>query len=417
MDLSVEVIRVRNLSDMPEYVEADAIIDALLGIGVKGKVRDIYAKAIECINKSKGVKISIDIPSGLDPDSGEVLGVAVKADITVTLHKPKVGFTKNPHYVGKLMVLNIGIPPEAELYVGPGDVVYRFKPRALKAHKGQAGRVLIIGGSEVFTGAPALTALTVLRTGSDLAYVAVPARAADIVASYSPNLITIKLSSSDHLIPKHLEVLKPWIDKSNVIVIGPGLGLSPESAEAFREIITYAHSLGKYVVVDADGLKHLAKYRELANTKMVLTPHSGEFKILTGMDLPDIEYLRERGEMVKKASKELNNATILLKGPVDIISNGIRVRYNKTGVPAMAVGGTGDVLSGIIASLIAKGIDPFNAACMAAFINGLAGALAFKELGEGITATDLIDRIPQIIKDPMKAFKEGLIYKRLRIVK
>jgi len=414
MDLSVDLRIVRDLNDIPDTVDADVIIDALLGLGVKGKVRSIYSKAIDCINRSKALKIAVDVPSGIDPDTGEILGNAVKADITVTFHKPKIGLKKRSEYVGKLVIVDIGIPPEAEYYVGPGDLIYNYKARGFTSHKGQAGKVLVIGGSETFTGAPTLSALAALRTGSDLVYVAAPSRAADVIATYSPNIITIKLEGLDHLIPQHLNILKHWIDRADCIIIGPGLGLNPESGEAFIKIIKYARELNKPLVIDADGIKHLANNKDVIYEKIILTPHSGEFKRLTGMDLPDERDLWGRAEVVKKACKELGNPTILLKGPIDVISDGSRVKFNKTGAPAMAVGGTGDVLSGIAASLLAKGLEPFVAGYLAAFINGLAGAIAYKEIGEGITPTDILDRIPKVIADPLTAFKEYLVYRRVK---
>ncbi|OYT49050.1 MAG: bifunctional ADP-dependent NAD(P)H-hydrate dehydratase/NAD(P)H-hydrate epimerase [Desulfurococcales archaeon ex4484_42] len=414
MDLSIDLKIVKDLNNIPDMVNADVIIDALLGLGVKGKVRSLYSKAIDCINRSKALKIAVDVPSGVDPDTGEILGNAVKADITVTFHKPKVGLKKRSEYVGKLVIVDIGIPPEAEYYVGPGDLIYNYKARGFTSHKGQAGKVLVIGGSETFTGAPTLSALAALRTGSDLAYVAAPSRAADVIATYSPNIITIKLEGSDHLIPQHLNILKHWIDRADCIIIGPGLGLNPESEEAFIEITKYTRELNKPLVIDADGIKHLARNKDVIYDKIILTPHSGEFKKLTGMDLPDERDLWRRAEVVKKACKELGNPTILLKGPIDVISDGSRVKFNKTGAPAMAVGGTGDVLSGIAASLLAKGLEPFVAGYLAAFINGLAGAVAYKEIGEGITPTDILDRIPKVIADPLNVFKEYLVYRRVK---
>ena len=414
MDLSIDLKIVKDLNNIPDMVNADVIIDALLGLGVKGKVRSLYSKAIDCINRSKALKIAVDVPSGVDPDTGEILGNAVKADITVTFHKPKVGLKKRSEYVGKLVIVDIGIPPEAEYYVGPGDLIYNYKARGFTSHKGQAGKVLVIGGSETFTGAPTLSALAALRTGSDLAYVAAPSRAADVIATYSPNIITIKLEGSDHLIPQHLNILKHWIDRADCIIIGPGLGLNPESEEAFIEITKYTRELNKPLVIDADGIKHLARNKDVIYDKIILTPHSGEFKKLTGMDLPDERNLWRRAEVVKKACRELGNPTILLKGPIDVISDGSRVKFNKTGAPAMAVGGTGDVLSGIAASLLAKGLEPFVAGYLAAFINGLAGAVAYKEIGEGITPTDILDRIPKVIADPLNVFKEYLVYRRVK---
>jgi len=411
MDLSIEIKVVRDLSDIPERVEADAVIDALLGIGIRGRVRTIYAKAIEAINSSSGLKVAIDIPSGIDPDTGEVLGVAVKADVTVTLHKPKPGLLKAQPYVGELKVVSIGIPPEAELYVGPGDLEYRFRPRPMKAYKGSSGRVLVIGGSETFTGAPALSALAALRTGVDLAYVAAPERAADIIASYSPDIITIKLAGYDYLVPKHVESLKPWLERVNVVVIGPGLGTREETFNAVWELIGLLRSMDKAMVVDADALKALSQRRDLLGGKMVITPHSGEFRMLFNVEVP--EDIEGRISVVKTQASRYG-IIILLKGWIDVISDGKRVKLNKTHVPAMAVGGTGDTLTGIVAALIARGLPLFEAAYLGAFINGLAGCIAYHELGDHMLATDILKYIPEAMNRPYDNFKKYLLYKRVR---
>ncbi len=405
--LSIKGIKyVRDSSDLPTSVDSDVIIDALLGIGVKGKVREPYLTAIYTINNSTGFKVAIDIPSGLHPDTGEVLGAAVHASLTVTFHKAKPGLLKRPDIVGELVIADIGIPPEAELFTGPGDVIYKYPRRHPYVHKGEAGSVLVIGGSETYTGAPALAAQAVLRSGSDLVFIAAPERAADIIASYSPNLITIKLSGSNHLIPKHIKSLENTLKKVDAILVGPGLGLSNDTTEAVIELITRSCSLGKYIVIDADGLKHLAKNLSIVkefSKYLVLTPHAGEFKILFNTDVPPPNDLLGRGRVVSKVSKDYGGVTIILKGPIDVISNGYRTKYNATGVPSMSVGGTGDVLSGITASLLSKKVlSPFEAAYIAAYINGLAGALAHEELGEGMTASDLLYYIPRVIKDPFE---------------
>jgi NAD(P)H-hydrate epimerase len=194
MDLSVDVRVIRDPAEIPSRVEADVVVDALLGIGVRGRVRTIYARAIEAINSSKALRVAVDLPSGLDPDTGRPLGPVVKAHVTVTFHKPKKGLLSDEakSYVGDLVVANIGVPPEAEIYVGPGDVEALIKPRPWTAHKGSSGRVLVVGGSETFTGAPALAALTALRMGVDLVIVAAPERAANIIASYSHSLNTVE---------------------------------------------------------------------------------------------------------------------------------------------------------------------------------------------------------------------------------
>ncbi len=395
---------IRDSSELPNSLRADIIVDALLGIGVKGKVREPYLTAIYTINNSQGFKVAIDVPSGLNPDTGEVLGAAVHASLTVTFHKAKPGLLKRPDIVGELVVADIGIPKEAEAFVGPGDVIYKYPKRGKYVHKGEGGSVLVVGGSETYTGAPALTAQAVLKLGADLVFVAAPERAADIIASYTPNLITIKLKGSEYLVVNHLRDIYNILRKVGSVIIGPGLGLHNDTTEAVKELIIKSCSLGKYVVIDADGLKHLSKVPDLIrkfSEYLVLTPHAGEFKLLFGTELPPPNDFLGRGEVVTRKSMEYGGVTILLKGPTDVISNGYNTRYNITGAPAMSVGGTGDVLSGLVATLLAKGLSPFDAACLAAYINGLAGALTYEELGEGMTATDLLANIPKVIKDPL----------------
>ena len=409
-DLSISIRIVKDDTDLPRELSSyDAVIDALLGIGVRGRVRYLYRKAIELINSFQGPRISIDIPSGIDPDTGEVLGIAVKATVTVTLHRPKKGLENAREYIGKLIVADIGIPIEAELYVGPGDVELLYRRRPMKCHKGWAGRVVVIGGSETYTGAPTLAALAALRAGADLAIVVAPRRAADIAAATSPNLITVPLPGSrlglDHT-PKILELL----DRATCVVIGPGLGLDEETQLAIKTILEEIDRRGLPTVIDADALKAIARWRAVPR-KAVLTPHTGEFSKLFGVELP--EDLDRRIETVARCAKEIG-AVILLKSWIDIVSDGDRVKLNKTHVPAMAVGGTGDVLSGIVAALISRGIPLFEAAYLGAFINGLAGCIAYAELGDHILATDIIDRIPIAIEKSFEMYVKYGQYRRIR---
>lgn len=372
-------------------IEAEIYIDALLGVGVRGEVKPPVSEAIGVLNGMKGFKISIDIPSGLDSDTGEILGCAVKADTTITIHGVKPGLRLRPDYVGEIVVVDVGIPREAELYAGPGDLKVVIKPRRTKSHKGDYGRVLVIGGSEVFTGAPALTALAAFEVGVDLVVVAAPEVTGLVISSYTPNLIVAKLPGS-HLKESHLDILKEWINRCDSVAIGPGLGLNEETIAAVQLIVSEVVEARKPIVIDADALKALpreSRFRRLA----VLTPHQGEFRILTGVTLP--EKLRDRGVVVSEWAEKFE-AVILLKGPVDIISDGRNIRYNFTGNPAMTVGGTGDVLTGLVAGFLAQGFSLFDAGLAAAFLNGAAGDLAV-ESKPYIVATDLLDNIKSVI--------------------
>lgn len=373
---------------------ADAVIDAIFGTGLKSEVRGPYRRVIEAVNNSgAALKVAVDVPSGLDADTGEVLGVAVEADVTVTFHAAKPGLLREEarRYVGELVVEPVGIPPEAELICGPGDSIAATKPRRPWSKKGDFGRVLVIGGSETYTGAPALTALASLRMGVDLAAVAVPEEVAGSVRAFSPNLIVVPYKGR-RLTPGSLEEVLRVAERFEVVAIGPGLGLAEETMEASLRLIR-ALSPSKPMVIDADALKALAAdIRSVKGGKVVLTPHAGELRAITGESVG--EKVEERVEAAKRLSFTAG-CTVLLKGHVDIVSDGERVKVNRTGNPGMTVGGTGDVLTGVTAAFLAWTGDPFRAACAAAFVNGLAGDLVAMEKGYHILATDLLDALPK----------------------
>jgi hydroxyethylthiazole kinase-like uncharacterized protein yjeF len=394
-----ESIPIWELTDVAEMskIEVDIVVDALLGTGTRGKLKPPVSQFVDFINSSGGTKIAVDVPTGLDSDSGEVLGTCVKADVTVTFHKPKSGLEKAKNYVGELIVREIGLPCELETFVGPGDVLLVTKKRALTAHKGDFGRALFIGGSEIFSGAPALMSMAALRTGVDIAYTASPEETAHDIASMSPDLITIKLDGG-HLNQKNLSVLKEYFGLVDAIIMGPGVGLHSETKSFVKAFVKVVEEAGKPLLLDADGLKAFSEFKRSLKVPLVLTPHAGEFAILSGKTLPDD--LPGRVQMVKQVSAELG-AVILLKGKVDIISDGKKTKLNFTGNPGMTVGGTGDVLSGVVGALLAQKVDPFEAAVAGAFVNGAAGDLAAAELGFHLVATDLLNFIPQVLNDPM----------------
>jgi NAD(P)H-hydrate epimerase len=313
----------------------------------------------------------------------------------------KKGLESAKEYVGELIVKDIGLPTEFERFAGPGDVSLAVKSRPSESHKGDFGRLLVIGGSETFSGAPALVALAALRSGVDLAYVAAPEQTAYAISAMSPDLITIKLEGK-HLNLANIPVLKAYIQMVNAIALGPGLGLHSETREAVKAIIDAIESAGKPLLLDADGLKAFAEFKRKLNVPSVLTPHAGEYAILTGKKLP--EDLREKASEVQKTAAELGT-TILLKGSVDIISDGKYVKLNFTGNPGMTVGGTGDVLSGIVGAFLAQKIDSFEAAVAGAFVNGAAGDFVLEEKGYHMIATDLLEHIPHVLDDPMSHLK------------
>ena len=361
----------------------DVIVDAMLGVGLQGKPHDPYPKLIRALNESKRTVVSVDVPSGWPS------GMQVRPDVTVTLHAPKVGMTKQNS--GKIVVEDIGIPPEAELYCGPGD--FSLLPRRKKdSHKGDAGRVLVIGGGP-YVGAPAFTGIAAMRSGADLTFVYTPESAALPVSIYSPNII-VRALDGDILAMDHVAQVVSFSTGADVIAIGPGLGSDPETIQAVQEIVRRSD---KPLVIDADAIGACgARPSVLRGKTGVITPHAGEFKRLTGKTPPEDD-LAKRSAMVKEAARKLG-MTILLKGPTDVISDGTYVKHNRVHNDAMTVGGTGDVLTGVVASVLGQRASPFAAARIGAFTCGLAGNLAFEEKSYGLLATDVIEKIPLVLR-------------------
>ncbi|MGZ7048215.1 MAG: NAD(P)H-hydrate dehydratase, partial [Methanobacterium sp.] len=338
------------------------------------------------INKSKGIKIAVDVPSGLDPLTGEVPEKAIESDFTVTFHGIKSGL-KNAkiRYVGNIVLYDIGIPSEAETFLGKGDLL-RLKMRELSSHKGNNGTVLVIGGSQDYSGAPTLAGLSAFKSGVDLVYVACPESVAPTIRSYSPDLIVNTLYH-DFIIEEDVNKILELSKKADSLVIGCGIGREEETESALNEFVG---EIQKPMVIDADALKLLDLDIIREKNEVIVTPHSAEFKALFGIEMP--QNLEDKIETVSKAADE-NNCVVLLKGVLDIISNGKKTRLNKTGNPGMTVGGTGDCLAGLTGGLLAKGHDAFEAACLGAYINGRAGDMASQKYEYHFMASDMIKYI------------------------
>ncbi|RLF28402.1 MAG: bifunctional ADP-dependent NAD(P)H-hydrate dehydratase/NAD(P)H-hydrate epimerase [Thermoplasmata archaeon] len=387
--IGVEIYDIDSMEDVDRLLsQSSVVVDALLGIGLSGRLRDPYGSLVKKImSKKRGFVVSVDVPTGLGTD------VAVKPDYTITFHDIKHGMSRENS--GEIRVVDIGIPEEAVRFVGPGELsVYYPRPKK-ESHKGENGVVLIVGGGP-YIGAPALSGLAALRTGADLVFIATPSRSWRAAASFSPNLIVRELFSNDMLTVDDIPVIKDLLVRCDGVVVGPGLGDKSKTLEAAARIIEITTRMGKQLVVDADAIKALSRKTDVVkNSNTIVTPHAGEFKKLTGKALStDID---KRIMAVKQWAEKLG-VTILLKGPVDIVSDGIDVKLNKTHNEAMTVGGTGDVLSGILGALLSKGVKPFNAARIGVFLNGYAGNEAFKKKSYGLLATDIIEEIPHVLK-------------------
>ena len=274
-----------------------------------------------------------------------------------------------------------------------------YKERPVNVRKYDFGLLLVIGGSEFYSGSPALSTLAAFKSGVDMVRIIAPKRAADIIASFSPNLAAYPLEGK-WLTKEHLATLISMTESAKTVargnaavVIGGGLGRSEETQEA---VLEYLSQISLPVVIDADAVHAVGKKPEVVSGKpFLITPHTYEFFVLTKKEIYQLPE-EEKIKMVQEEASRLQT-TILLKGKIDIISDGKEVALNKTGSSLLTVGGTGDTLAGIAGALMARGVSSFEAAQAAAYINGLAGELAGKKLGESVMATDLIKAIPEVL--------------------
>jgi NAD(P)H-hydrate epimerase len=381
----------------------------MLGIGLSGNLRQPYLEIVKKINNAKNKTIiSVDVPTGLGTKT------SVKPVYTITFHDVKNGMNKQN--CGDIITVDIGIPKKAEDYVGPGELV-AYYPRPKKdSHKGDNGRLLVVGGGP-YLGAPALSSFAAQRTGVDLVFIVTPKKVARAITSYSPllikpvslaknlaelspNLIIKESNNKEIIVPEDIKIVEKLEKKVDALLIGPGLGTNAKTQKAVELIIQFFVKNNNPVVIDADAIQVVGKNLDLIkNSKTVITPHIREFKELTGVTLSND--LKNKTENVEKWAKSLG-IIILLKGSTDIISNGESVKLNDIHNEAMTVGGTGDVLAGIVGALLSKKVEPFNAARMGIFINGSAGNLAFEKKSYGLLSTDIIDEIPNVLKKYMQ---------------
>ena len=365
---------------------AGVVVDGLLGTGLKGDVREPYVAAIKMINSLGAPVIAIDIPSGLDSDTGEVRGACVRADVTVTMGLPKIGLLKQSatDFVGRIEVADIGLSDEAvasdvELITRADIELPRRRP---SAHKGDFGHLLVVAGSEGYTGAPAICAHAAARTGAGLVTLAVPREIYPIVASTSPPEVMPRPVTFDELSPNYLS-------QFDAIALGPGLGQKPEVQKAVWKLVT---SAAAPMVVDADALNALAQgvaALKKVNARMVVTPHPGEMGRLVGKSAKEVQ--AQRWEIARGFAQEYNVVTVLKGAGTVVADQSGKLWINSTGNAGMAKGGMGDALTGIIGALLAQGLSALDAACAGVFVHGLAGDFAREKHGErAMLVSDLI---------------------------
>ncbi len=371
------------------------IVDALLGTGISKEVTGMTAEMINLINSSGKDVLSVDVPSGINCNTGQIMGCAIKANFTVTIGAAKQGLLLHPgsEYSGKIYIADIGFPelllnsPAIKCSYASAEELCAWLPQKQKnAQKNSNGRLLIIAGSKKYTGAPYLSSLAAMKSGAGLVYLAVPEEIHGILASKLNEAIIIPYQKDS--IEKSLGNIIP---KTDAMLIGPGIGLAPQTHVSIKKIISENRVPA---VIDADALQ-----KEILtanpNGNFVITPHAGEMARILKTEPKLVE--SDRIFHAQKAAESFNTVTIL-KGPNSIISapSG-QCYFNTSGNEAMASAGMGDALAGITAAVLAKGGGNFEAAVLSAFIHGAAGDMAAKNSSYGITATDLIEKIPCVI--------------------
>ncbi|HXV05073.1 MAG TPA: NAD(P)H-hydrate dehydratase [Solirubrobacterales bacterium] len=383
---------------------AGAVVDAIFGTGFSGAPREPAAAAIEAVNRCGAPVVACDIASGVDASSGEVEGAAIEASLTVTFHAAKLGHRIAPGkwHTGELRVVPIGIPEGAPAAPAGGAIdasVLALAPRrGPRSTKFSSGQVVIAGGSRGLTGAVRMASLAAIRAGAGYATVAVPADLEAIFEQGQPEVMSVGCPGGDGcLAPASAKALLRAFERAAAGVLGPGLGRDPGSVELAREAIG---AIEVPLVLDADGLNAFAgEIGRIAArpAPTILTPHAGELGRLLGRDSAEVgaHRLATAREAARAAA-----AIVVLKGDDTIVTDGERVAVNVLSAPALATAGTGDVLSGMTAALLARGLEPFAAACAAVLAHARAGRDAASRIGaaESVIASDAIDSIPAALR-------------------
>lgn len=382
----------------------DIVVDAILGTGIRGTVRGMAYDVIRLINENAEYVLSVDVPSGIDSDSGDICGVAVNADKTVTFAAYKIGMLMYPaaDCVGEVIVDKISMPEIAvtsqnpQINVTDAEFVRSLlPPRRNNSQKGDYGRLLIIAGSRGMSGAAYLAAEAAKRSGAGLVTLACCESISGALEAKTTEVMTLSVDDEDgHIAASAAERIAPYADRAAAVLIGPGLGRSEAASSVVRSVLARSRVP---VIVDADAINAVAAERDMLSDcacDLIFTPHAAEMARLTGLE---ISYIEENRIEVSREFAEENGAVLLLKGHHTIVTDRSLAQYiNITGNPGMASGGCGDVLAGITAAFAARGMGCAEAAAAAAYIHGLAGDIAAKRLGqESLSAGDLLRTLPE----------------------
>lgn len=377
-----------------------AVVDAIFGTGFAGEPREPANTAIEAINRCGAPVVACDVASGVDASTGEIAGVAVEADLTVSFHATKIGHRIAPGKwcTGELRVVPIGIPDGAPGEPAAGTIepaVLALAPaRGSRSTKFSSGQVVIAGGSRGLTGAVQMSSRAAIRAGAGYATVAVPADLEPIFEAGQPEVMSVGCPGGDGcLAPGSLKAVMRTSERAAAVALGPGMGRDPGSVELARDA---AASIEAPLVIDADGLNAFAgELGQISRrtSPTILTPHVGELGRLLDRASEEVSALRLASA---KETALAAGAVVVLKGDDTIVTDGERVAVNTLSSPALATAGTGDVLTGMVAALLARSLDPFAAACAAVLAHARAGRDAANRIGtpESVIATDIIDSIP-----------------------
>ncbi len=407
-----------------DIAPADAVIDAVFGTGLIRDVKGLYREVIDLVNEKGRRVFSLDIPSGIDGDTGKILGTAVKAHSTITFGLPKRGNILYPGYehCGKLYVSHISYPPglqnRDDLRVSINAPV-PLPPRNRAGHKGDFGEVLFIAGAASYIGAPYFAAYSFLKAGGGYSRLAAPASIAAHIAAKGSEIVILpqKETKTGSVTRRNKAALLSLAEKMDLVVLGPGLSLHEETQDLVRELAAGIH---KPLLIDGDGITAISSRPAILKKRKaatILTPHPGEMARLTKKKIADIN--ADKIGILQQTAGELNSV-IVLKGAHSLIGcpNG-KVFINMSGNPGMAKAGTGDVLTGTIAAMHGLGLPIEEAVRMGVFIHGFAGDLAAEERGEdGISAQDILDFLPRAMRLDREGIPEewDAVYKGCRSI-
>lgn len=380
---------------------ADVAVDAIVGTGFRGSAEGPYAEAIEGLNAGGAPVVAVDIPSGVEGDSGATRGPAVWADATVALGLPKVGDVLFPgaDHAGVLEVADIGFPPDllrGDVLLVEADDARRLLPaRPADTNKRRTGVVLVVAGSRRMTGAPRLVAAGAYRAGAGLVTVATPEQSLPVVQAGMAEATFLELPEgpAGSVKEEAWDVVAGVVDRFDAVAVGPGLSTDEETPAFVRRLVAESPVP---VVIDADAVNAFAgRAGDLARRRSaaVITPHAGEFARLFGMPAGEVE--EDRLGFARKAATE-TGCVVLFKGPRTVVATPEgEVRVNPTGSSALATGGTGDVLTGAIGAYLARGLSATDAATLGAYVHGRAGEIVGQRKGDGGTAMDVAAAVPK----------------------